>query len=174
MASGIASPKNGHAGRSATRTHTLRFAILPALPARKPQTQALLQATHTPLRIFRAAPSRIIHVHYAPIALNTSEHIVQLEMGNLIQITGDGTKNTESDTMLSFFFFSGGASFKPRRRSWGGGGRGVRSQTRRGRKRRMQTQIPSLASQPRNHHHQHQNPPRPLPELRPPSPRQHP
>lgn len=78
MAFGTASSENGHFG---SKCRTLHFAILPALPARspgsirergKPQTLALLRATHTPLRIFRAALPRIIRVHYAPIALNTS------------------------------------------------------------------------------------------------------
>lgn len=37
----------------------------------KPQTRELLRATQTPLHIFQAALSQIIHVHYAPITLNT-------------------------------------------------------------------------------------------------------
>lgn len=36
------------------------------------QTLELLQATQTPLRILQAALSQIIHVHYAPITLNTT------------------------------------------------------------------------------------------------------
>lgn len=38
----------------------------------KLQALELLRATQTPLRIFQAALSQIIHVQYAPIALNTS------------------------------------------------------------------------------------------------------
>ena len=57
----------------------LDFAILPAFPARslwckteKLQTLKLLPAAQTPVRIFQAALSQIIPVHYAPITLNTT------------------------------------------------------------------------------------------------------
>lgn len=46
--------------------------LLGVCDTEKPQTLELLRATQTPLRIFQAALSQIIHVHYAPITLNTT------------------------------------------------------------------------------------------------------
>ena len=79
MSSGTAAPKKG--GHFGTKCHMLMldFAILPAFPARslcsiteKLQTLKLLPAAQTPVRIFQAALSQIIPVHYAPISLNTT------------------------------------------------------------------------------------------------------
>lgn len=106
MSSTIAALKMGH---FRAECHMLYFAILPALPAWS--LCNVREAADT-----GAAPGHansIPHLPGSPVANNSCplrpyhteyNHIVQLEMGNLIQITEEGTK-TFSSTQCCLFFF---------------------------------------------------------------------